>query len=186
MYRRVYLQIRVSRYSSSEWVECLLVYPEVDSAKIPKSVSISYFLLANIWRALQFFPVYTQTDTMIGLGTLVRRMHAIAFNIGPFDRDRVSRAFPWRKRLSNIFFSGDGMGIPTVTAGRILKGQMRGESGEETKLAMDKFPHLGLSRVRPNTVEIAYWGACGRTIIIIQIQGERAFGNSPFSPKYTV
>ena len=45
-------------------------------------------------------------------------------------------------------YLGDGMGIPTITAGRILKGQMQGNSGEETVLAMDQFSHVGLSKVR--------------------------------------
>ncbi|XP_034439346.1 intestinal-type alkaline phosphatase [Hippoglossus hippoglossus] len=45
-----------------------------------------------------------------------------------------------------ILFLGDGMGIPTVTAARILKGQLAGQSGEETSLVMDTFPHLALSK----------------------------------------
>ncbi|XP_034386954.1 intestinal-type alkaline phosphatase-like [Cyclopterus lumpus] len=45
-----------------------------------------------------------------------------------------------------ILFLGDGMGIPTVTATRILKGQLAGHSGEETSLVMDTFPHLALSK----------------------------------------
>lgn len=40
------------------------------------------------------------------------------------------------------------MGISTVTAARIMKGQMKGETGEETSLAMDMFPHLALSKVQ--------------------------------------
>uniref|UniRef100_A0A3B3RU29 alkaline phosphatase n=1 Tax=Paramormyrops kingsleyae TaxID=1676925 RepID=A0A3B3RU29_9TELE len=45
-----------------------------------------------------------------------------------------------------ILFLGDGMGIPTVTATRILKGQMDGKTGEETTLTMDTFPFLALSK----------------------------------------
>uniref|UniRef100_A0AAQ5ZAG1 alkaline phosphatase n=1 Tax=Amphiprion ocellaris TaxID=80972 RepID=A0AAQ5ZAG1_AMPOC len=45
-----------------------------------------------------------------------------------------------------ILFLGDGMGVPTVTAARILKGQLAGHSGEETSLVMDTFPHLALSK----------------------------------------
>uniref|UniRef100_A0A3B5KWP2 alkaline phosphatase n=1 Tax=Xiphophorus couchianus TaxID=32473 RepID=A0A3B5KWP2_9TELE len=45
-----------------------------------------------------------------------------------------------------ILFLGDGMGIPTVTAARILKGQLEGNSGEEGSLVMDTFPHLALSK----------------------------------------
>ncbi|XP_077058521.1 intestinal-type alkaline phosphatase [Siphateles boraxobius] len=45
-----------------------------------------------------------------------------------------------------ILFLGDGMGISTVTAARIMKGQMDGKTGEESVLAMDTFPHLALSK----------------------------------------
>ncbi|KAJ8781594.1 hypothetical protein J1605_010852 [Eschrichtius robustus] len=45
-----------------------------------------------------------------------------------------------------ILFLGDGMGVPTVTATRILKGQMNGKLGAETPLAMDQFPYLALSK----------------------------------------
>ncbi|XP_062411953.1 intestinal-type alkaline phosphatase [Sardina pilchardus] len=45
-----------------------------------------------------------------------------------------------------ILFLGDGMGVTTVTAARILKGQMAGKTGEETSLAMDTFPYLALSK----------------------------------------
>ncbi|XP_051979659.1 intestinal-type alkaline phosphatase-like [Xyrauchen texanus] len=45
-----------------------------------------------------------------------------------------------------ILFLGDGMGISTVTATRILKGQMNGQTGEESVLTMDTFPHLALSK----------------------------------------
>jgi alkaline phosphatase len=43
-----------------------------------------------------------------------------------------------------ILFVGDGMGISTITAARILAGQLRGETGEENQLNFEKFPHLAL------------------------------------------
>ncbi|WP_198266034.1 alkaline phosphatase [sulfur-oxidizing endosymbiont of Gigantopelta aegis] len=45
-----------------------------------------------------------------------------------------------------ILFVGDGMGISTVTAARILEGQLRGESGEENLLSFEKMPYLALSK----------------------------------------
>ncbi|XP_043765618.1 intestinal-type alkaline phosphatase-like [Cervus elaphus] len=45
-----------------------------------------------------------------------------------------------------ILFLGDGMGVSTVTATRILKGQMNGKLGPETPLAMDQFPYMALSK----------------------------------------
>ncbi|XP_062832958.1 alkaline phosphatase isoform X1 [Anolis carolinensis] len=54
---------------------------------------------------------------------------------------------PMNHRAKNIiFFLGDGMGVPTITAARIYKGQMAGNSGEETVLAMEKFPYVALSK----------------------------------------
>ncbi|WP_193190846.1 alkaline phosphatase [Microbulbifer taiwanensis] len=43
-----------------------------------------------------------------------------------------------------ILFVGDGMGISTVTAARILAGQQQGLSGEEYQLSFEKMPFAGL------------------------------------------
>ncbi len=45
-----------------------------------------------------------------------------------------------------ILFVGDGMGISTVTAARILDGQLKGKLGEENQLSFGKFPFSGLSK----------------------------------------
>lgn len=50
-----------------------------------------------------------------------------------------------RKAKNVILFVGDGMGISTVTASRILEGQLRGEDGEFNRLSFEKFPYLALS-----------------------------------------
>lgn len=44
--------------------------------------------------------------------------------------------------------SGDGLGVSTVTAGRIMKGQLQAQTGEEALLEFDKFPHAALIKVR--------------------------------------
>lgn len=46
-----------------------------------------------------------------------------------------------------IMFLGDGMGVSTVTGGRILKGQLQNKTGEETVLSWEKFPNVALSKV---------------------------------------
>ena len=46
-----------------------------------------------------------------------------------------------------ILFVGDGMGISTVTASRILRGQLGNHPGEETVLKFEEFPHIALSKV---------------------------------------
>ena len=45
-----------------------------------------------------------------------------------------------------ILFIGDGMGVPTVTAARILAGQQQGKSGEEHVLSFERFPWLALAK----------------------------------------
>ncbi|CAF3711944.1 unnamed protein product [Rotaria sp. Silwood1] len=45
-----------------------------------------------------------------------------------------------------ILFLGDGMGISTVTAGRIRKGQVNGQLGEDYLTEMEQLTHLGLSK----------------------------------------
>ena len=46
-----------------------------------------------------------------------------------------------------IIFLGDGMGVSTVTAARILKGQLENKTGEESVLSFETFPYVGLSKV---------------------------------------
>ncbi len=45
-----------------------------------------------------------------------------------------------------ILFVGDGMGLSTVTAARILEGQERGETGEENALAFESLPYVALAK----------------------------------------
>ncbi|KAM5155761.1 intestinal-type alkaline phosphatase-like [Callospermophilus lateralis] len=61
--------------------------------------------------------------------------------------DAAKKLKPIQTSAKNlIIFLGDGMGVPTVTATRILKGQMQGKLGPETPLAMDHFPYMALSK----------------------------------------
>lgn len=46
-----------------------------------------------------------------------------------------------------ILFIGDGMGVSTVTAARILDGQIKGKSGEENTLSFERLPYLAHSKV---------------------------------------
>ncbi len=52
-----------------------------------------------------------------------------------------------QQRAKNIIlFIGDGMGVATVTAARILDGQRKGMSGEENVLFFENFPNVALSK----------------------------------------
>lgn len=97
---------------------------------------------------------------LAGLAALVVASTAMAAGPG----DLPQQADPWFKagaaRLAEararvpitgparniILFIGDGMGVTTVTAARILAGQQRGESGEENVLSFETFPYLALAK----------------------------------------
>jgi alkaline phosphatase len=53
---------------------------------------------------------------------------------------------PTKVARNVILFIGDGMSFATIAAGRVLKGQMQGKSGEETEANFESFSHLGLSK----------------------------------------
>ncbi|XP_060115385.1 alkaline phosphatase, tissue-nonspecific isozyme [Heteronotia binoei] len=53
-----------------------------------------------------------------------------------------------------ILFLGDGMGVATVTAARILKGQLQHRKGEETVLEMDRFPFVALSKTYNTNAQV--------------------------------
>jgi len=54
-----------------------------------------------------------------------------------------------------ILFVGDGMGVATVTAARILEGQRRGETGEENLLSFEAFPYVALSKTYNTDAQIS-------------------------------
>ncbi|HUU73240.1 MAG TPA: alkaline phosphatase, partial [Burkholderiales bacterium] len=60
---------------------------------------------------------------------------------------KAKRLQPIEGRARNvILFVGDGMGVSTVTAARILEGQLKGGLGEENLLAFEQLPYLALSK----------------------------------------
>ena len=58
--------------------------------------------------------------------------------------DKVAQSADIQTAKNVILFVGDGMGVSTLTAARILEGQLRGEDGEENYLSFEEFPHSAL------------------------------------------
>ena len=61
-------------------------------------------------------------------------------------QDALALAATSARARNVILFVGDGMGMSTVTAARILEGQLRGQSGEENLLAFETMPYVALSK----------------------------------------
>lgn len=65
---------------------------------------------------------------------------------------------------NTVFFLGDGMSLPTVTAARIYKGQKHDglEFGEESSLFFENFPNIGVSKTFCSDSQVAD-SACSAT-----------------------
>lgn len=86
------------------------------------------------------------------------------------------------KRAKNvIFFLGDGMSVPTVTAARIFKGQRVDDLpfGEEGELHMDSFPNIGVSKTFCSDAQVAD-SACTATAYLCGTKANcKTIGVSP-------
>lgn len=60
-----------------------------------------------------------------------------------------------RKARNVIIFIGDGMGVSTLTAGRIFEGQQRGVDGESYVAEMDRLPHTALVKTYSHDAQVA-------------------------------
>lgn len=67
-------------------------------------------------------------------------------------KDTVAEKVKYVNRLgvakNVIMFLGDGMSLTTLTAARIYKGQLAKRSGESEYLSFEKFPYVGMAKVR--------------------------------------
>ncbi|RZA13496.1 MAG: alkaline phosphatase, partial [Proteobacteria bacterium] len=59
-----------------------------------------------------------------------------------------------RKAKNVILFVGDGMGLTTIAAARILEGQKKGLTGEENSLSFENFPNLSLSKTYNTNAQV--------------------------------
>lgn len=70
------------------------------------------------------------------------------------DRARAV-ARPKTRAKNVVLFVGDGMGIATVTATRILDGQRKGGTGEDNVLSYERFPFSALSKTYTTDLQVA-------------------------------
>ncbi len=68
---------------------------------------------------------------------------------------RAGNEAPKPRAKNVIIFVGDGMGISTVTAGRIYAGQKQGVDGESYRLAMETLPYAALSKTYSHDTQVA-------------------------------
>jgi alkaline phosphatase len=59
------------------------------------------------------------------------------------------------KAKNLIIFIGDGMGVSSITAGRIWQGQVAGQDGESTETAMDSLDYAALVKTYSNDAQVS-------------------------------
>ncbi|XP_031774849.1 alkaline phosphatase-like isoform X2 [Apis florea] len=133
-----------------------------------------------MWRYLQY--------TIFGLTVVLLTIHEIVF-VQAGEQERVAwyegatRAIEGRIRASAatwsasgsapaggvargvVLFVGDGMGMSTLTAARILSGQRHGNTGEEAQLAWDSFPAVALARTYNMDAQVGESSACATALL---------------------
>ena len=122
-------------------------------------------------------PIQTAAKNVIlflGDGECMRPVHPLSPHRPGTLGCQLTKAGPGNSDL--IYCVPSGMGVPTVTATRILKGQMNGKPGPETPLAMDQFPYVALSKVRSSVQSKVYTRGVGVGL------GSRVDGKAPGGP----
>ncbi|MGB5486541.1 MAG: alkaline phosphatase, partial [Lysobacterales bacterium] len=84
----------------------------------------------------------------VGIGSCLCLLIAACSSTGAWRNESPPQAeLASRPAARNvILFIGDGMGVSTVTAIRILDGQQKGMPGEENVLSFERFPHVALAK----------------------------------------
>ncbi len=68
---------------------------------------------------------------------------------------KKAQAINTNKAKNVILFIGDGMGISTLTAARILQGQQRGETGEENLLSFETLPYTAIVKTYNTDMQVS-------------------------------
>lgn len=69
--------------------------------------------------------------------------------------DRIAEKANTSRAKNIILFVGDGMGVSTLTAGRIMEGQLAGKPGEENYLSFERFPNTALVKTYNVDAQVA-------------------------------
>ncbi|KAJ8881718.1 hypothetical protein PR048_018204 [Dryococelus australis] len=83
---------------------------------------------------------------------------------------RVGVTPPTERARNVVLVVGDGLGLPTLAATRLLRGQKEGNLGEDTWLAWDRFPALALAKV--STAHFSYVTPTERAHSLMLVVGD--------------
>ncbi|MCH7591534.1 MAG: alkaline phosphatase [Planctomycetes bacterium] len=102
----------------------------------------------------------TRTSTLVilllGMSTAFAETPQEWYRQGQRAVQEAKKLKPITGRAKNVILMiGDGMGISTVTAARILEGQLRGMPGEENLLSFEKMPYTALIKTYTTNEQVS-------------------------------
>jgi len=104
---------------------------------------------------LAYVTLWAPNPLLAGEASLPQKDDAY-YQAGQAQLSRALARLPNTKLAKNIILIvGDGMGISTVTAGRIFEGQQRGVDGESNVLAFEAFPFVALTKTYTHDAQVA-------------------------------
>ncbi|MEZ9142190.1 MULTISPECIES: alkaline phosphatase [unclassified Shewanella] len=132
--------LQTAEITATEYV-CAPGNTEISTSEILTSVNNDWFVAGQqeITTARQNWLNATMPNLVASNSAKTSAQSVAAVNASALNELRGSAK-------NVILFVGDGMGISTVTAARILEGQMQGKNGEEHNLSFDTFPFAGLAK----------------------------------------
>lgn len=80
-------------------------------------------------------PTHAGDNSQSAYGTAAQKIKEMDYSLEAYGNRRAKNV---------ILFVGDGMGVSTITAARILEGQNQGAMGEENSLSFEQFRNLAL------------------------------------------
>lgn len=124
-----------SEITATEYV-CMAGATQVQQAELLSSLN-------NTWYRQGDAEIQAATDAWNKIDAQV----SASANVSVVKATSAAQVEALKGKAKNIIlFVGDGMGVSTVTAARILDGQNKGMMGEENQLSFDKFPFSGLAK----------------------------------------
>lgn len=138
-----------------------VAYQHIKSIRAPlAAATVAMLGLSGISAADEEPPVQTAPETF-GAPSVPLTPDMLGTIEGWFQQgagavaNRIAQQPNTNRAKNVILFVGDGMGISTLTAARIMEGQLRGEPGEENYLSFERFPYTALVKTYNVDAQVA-------------------------------
>ncbi len=123
--------------------------------RITATALAAFFVLGACASTQETVPT-TSADATVSEPAFVPRQAADSYYVSAHTAVSARKAERNPSRAKNvILFVGDGMGVSSITAGRIFAGQSKGVDGESYELAMEQLPYSAMVKTYTHDSQVA-------------------------------